>query len=392
MHPMRERLAGQLMLALYRSGRQAEALDAYHRLAKRLSGDLGLYPSGEITRLHEAILRHDQSLELPANAATGEADRAFSDDDPERPAVTPDGNARRLRTAAPAPAQLPRDVPGFAGRAAELSQLHALLPDASPHSGAASGRADGEMVVISAIGGTGGVGKTALAVHFARQVADQFPDGQLYANLRGFDPSAEPAPAAEVLAGFLTALGAAPDTIPGGLDAQSGLFRSLLNGKRMLLLLDNARDENQVRPLLPGSGGCMVIVTSRSQLTGLAVAEGACSLTLDVLAPDEARDLLARRLGAGRLARTSPRQPRPAWPRSRRWTHAACWPTSPGHTSSSSMCRAGTPSTTCSAPMPPSSRATSTAPPSAARPPVACSITTCTPRTLRAGQRVRAAG
>jgi DNA-binding SARP family transcriptional activator/Tfp pilus assembly protein PilF len=286
--PLRERLAGQLMLALYRSGRQAEALDAFHRLAERLADDLGLGPSNEIARLHEAILRQDSALDLARTARNVEAS------DPDDPEKSRAGHQRRVPATQPVPAQLPLDVPGFTGRVAELARLRDLLAGSSA-------RPDREMVVISAIGGTAGVGKTALAVHFAHQVADRFPDGQLYANLRGFDLSESPVSPSEALNGFLAAVGATPEAIPGDLDARAGLYRTLLRRKRVLVVLDNARDAGQVRPLLPGSPGCLVIVTSRSQLTGLAAAEGASLLTLDVLAEDEARDLLARRLGADRL-------------------------------------------------------------------------------------------
>jgi len=281
-HPLRERLAGQLMLALYRSGRQAEALEAYHRLAVKLAGELGIDPSAEITRLHEAIVRQDPVLGLEV-AAVPEAggDRGAPDGDTD--AAAPPGTRA-------GPAQLPLDVPGFTGRAAELARLHALL---------SSGEAG--TVVVSAIGGTAGVGKTALAIRFAHQVADQFPDGQLYANLHGFGPSGTPVTSAAALRGFLHALGVAPGTLPAGTEDQAALYRTLLAGKRMLVVLDNARDAGQVRPLLPGSPGCLVIVTSRSELTGLAAAEGARLITLDVLTMEEAAGLLASRMGQDRM-------------------------------------------------------------------------------------------
>jgi tetratricopeptide (TPR) repeat protein/transcriptional regulator with XRE-family HTH domain len=192
------------------------------------------------------------------------------------------------------PRQLPAAVAGFTGRAAELQALTRMLDRAG--SGAPG------TVVISAIGGTAGVGKTALALRWAHQVAAQFPDGQLYANLRGFDPSGTPATPAEAIRGFLDALGVAPERIPPGPDAQAGLYRSLLSGKRMLIVLDNARDEQQVRPVLPASPASLVLVTSRSQLSGLAAADGARLLTLDVLTHAEAVQLLTARLGTGRAA------------------------------------------------------------------------------------------
>jgi tetratricopeptide (TPR) repeat protein len=156
--------------------------------------------------------------------------------------------------------------------------------------------------VISAIGGTAGVGKTALALHWAHQVADRFPDGQLYVNLRGFGPSGTPATPGEAIRGFLDALGAPADRIPPTLDSQAALYRSLLAGKRVLIILDNARDADQVRPLLPGSPGILVVVTSRRQLSGLVAAEGAHAITLDMLTQADAADLLARRIGTNRTA------------------------------------------------------------------------------------------
>ena len=284
--PLRERLAGQLMLALYRSGRQAEALDAYHRLAGKLVDELGIDPSAEVARLHEAILRQDRALDL--DLAT------VHEQGQDSPPAAGRADEPAPRAAHVKPAQLPLDVPGFSGRAAELARLHALLPSGGPASGART-------VMISAIGGMAGVGKTALAVRFARQVAERFPDGQLHVNLRGFGPSGPPTAPGDALRGFLTALGVPGESIPADADDQAALYRSLLADKQMLVLLDNACDAAQVRPLLPGSPGCLVIVTSRSQLTGLVVAEGARPLALGVLTREEARDLLARRLGPGQL-------------------------------------------------------------------------------------------
>jgi hypothetical protein len=157
-------------------------------------------------------------------------------------------------------------------------------------------------VVISAIGGTAGVGKTALALHWAHQVAAQFPDGQLYVNLRGFDPSGTPGDPAAAIRGFLDALGVPPGRIPPGPEAQAGLYRSLLADRRMLIVADNARDEQQVRPLLPASPGSLVLVTSRSQLSGLAAADGARLISLEVLSHTEAVQLLTARLGTARAA------------------------------------------------------------------------------------------
>jgi len=192
------------------------------------------------------------------------------------------------------PRQLPAAVADFTGRAAELDALTQILDDAA---GGAPGT-----VVISAIGGTAGVGKTALALHWAHQVAGRFGDGQLYVNLRGFDPSGTPATPAEAIRGFLDALDVPPERVPAAPDAQVGLYRSLLADRKILIVLDNARDEQQVRQLLPASPVSLVLVTSRSQLTGLAAADGARMVSLDVLTHAEAVQLLTARVGTSRAA------------------------------------------------------------------------------------------
>jgi DNA-binding SARP family transcriptional activator/tetratricopeptide (TPR) repeat protein len=275
-HPLRERLHAQLMLALYRDGRQAEALAAYRHARDVLVTELGTEPGPGLRDLHQRILSADSALTTTEPAPPAQAG-------PER--VT-------QRELASVPRELPPSVPGFTGRSAELKALTGLFDR--------PGQQAPGTVVISAIGGTAGVGKTALAVHWAHQVAGQFPDGQLYVNLRGFAPSGVPATPAEAVRGFLDALRVPPKRIPSGADAQAGLYRSLLAGKRMLVVLDNARDEHQVRPLLPASPGSLVIVTSRNQLAGLAAADGARLLSLDVLPHDEAAQLLTARIGAGR--------------------------------------------------------------------------------------------
>jgi tetratricopeptide (TPR) repeat protein/transcriptional regulator with XRE-family HTH domain len=196
--------------------------------------------------------------------------------------------------AAAVPRQLPAAAADFTGRAAELQALTAMLNQA-----AAQGPGT---VVIAAIGGTAGVGKTALALHWAHQVADQFGEGQLHVNLRGFDPSGTPTTPAAAIRGFLDALGVSPWRIPPDPEAQAALYRSLLAGRRMLIVLDNAQDEQQVRPLLPASPGSLVLVTSRSQLSGLAAADGARLVTLDVLSYAEAVQMLTARLGTARAA------------------------------------------------------------------------------------------
>jgi tetratricopeptide (TPR) repeat protein len=196
------------------------------------------------------------------------------------------------RPPGPVPRHLPRDVFGFTGRAAQLAALDDLLDGDRPVS----------TVVVAALSGTPGVGKTALAVHWAHHAAGRFPDGQLYVNLRGYDPGGRAVSPADAVRGFLDALEVAPERIPVGLEAQAGLYRSLLAGRRVLVLLDNARNAEQVRPLLPGAPGCVTVVTSRDSLAGLVAAEGAHPLLLDLLTRVEARDLLARRLGRDRVA------------------------------------------------------------------------------------------
>ncbi|MEH1016655.1 tetratricopeptide repeat protein [Micromonospora sp. CPCC 206060] len=226
--------------------------------------------------------RADERLASAARAELGRQSRTAP-----AAAVLPTGRDRVV------PRQLPPAVRHFAGRSAPLAALDALLaePDGEPGT-----------VLISAIGGTAGVGKTSLAVYWAHRVADRFPDGQLYVNLRGFDPDRPAMGPAEAMAGFLEALAVPPERIPVGLTGQVAIYRSLLAGRRMLVLLDNARDADQVRPLLPSSPGCLVLVTSRNQMPGLIAAEGAHPLALDLLGPTEARELLARRLGAARVA------------------------------------------------------------------------------------------
>jgi tetratricopeptide (TPR) repeat protein/DNA-binding XRE family transcriptional regulator len=192
----------------------------------------------------------------------------------------------------PVPAQLPAPVSGLVGRAAHLTVLDG-------YAAAATGQPPG--VIVCAMWGSAGVGKTALAVHWAHRVRDQFPDGQLYVNLRGFDPSGSAANPTAVVRCLLEAFRVPPDNVPVDLDAQVGLYRSLMADKRVLIVLDNARDEEQVRRLIPGSPGCMVVVTSRNRLSGLVVSVGAHALEVDLLSVGEARQLLARRLGRARV-------------------------------------------------------------------------------------------
>jgi DNA-binding SARP family transcriptional activator len=257
--PGDERLIAQLMLALYRSGRQADALHWFDRTRRHLAGDIGVDPGSALCALQQQILRAD-----PALIAAGDV------------SLSP----------APAPRQLPPGVPAFTGRAAELADLDAI---------SVAGQRSASAAVV-AVSGTAGAGKTALAVHWARRSADRFRDGQLYADLQGFGPAA-PATTAETVGGFLTALGVPPGHVPDDGDERVALYRSLLADKQMLIVLDNARDEQQIRRLLPSSPHSFVLATSRQQLTGLAATDAARLVTLDVLPQDEAVQLITARLG-----------------------------------------------------------------------------------------------
>ena len=273
--PLRERLHALLMLALYRDGRRAEALAAYRRAREVLVEELGAEPGSELRELHQQILTTDPALELPEMAV------------PE--AGVPGHAAPPASARSEMPRQLPGPVPQFTGRNAELATLTRMLERAA-HAAQAT-------VVISAIGGTAGVGKTALAVHWAHQVAGQFPDGQLYVNLRGYD-SDQPVTAADALAGLLRALGVEGRDIPAELDERAARYRSLLAGKHALIVLDNAGNVEQVRPLLPGTAGCAVVVTSRDSLAGLVARDGAARLELDLLPLQDAVDLLRQLIGS----------------------------------------------------------------------------------------------
>jgi DNA-binding SARP family transcriptional activator/tetratricopeptide (TPR) repeat protein len=370
-HPLRERMRGLLMIALYRNGRPAEALRVFAEGRQVLQQELGVGPGTELSRIHGQVLHSDPALDLPATAsgqasttpdtaaASGQTSPAAASGQAStagdgRPASLDDGHrsARSRRSAAtgqaspaggggpagpaggtgprgsdgsvlpsgttgpalpgvapgagtarswpggppgiPVPAQLPLDAPGFSGRHDELRALHAMLPSAR-----ATGTDESVPVVI--ISGTAGVGKTALAVRFGRQVAKRFPDGQLYVNLRGLDPGT-PLDSHTALRYFLDAFGVPPHRIAAPLEERAALFRSLVDGKRVLIVLDNASSAAQVRPLLPGSPECLVLVTSRHQMAGLVAAEGSTLITLDVLDDDEAHEMLARRLGQERVA------------------------------------------------------------------------------------------
>jgi DNA-binding SARP family transcriptional activator/tetratricopeptide (TPR) repeat protein len=260
--PLDEQLHALLMTALARCGRAGAALGVYQQARDLLVGQLGIEPGPELRELQRLILAGNQ--------------------------VMPRAIARVSPDARPAARQLPAPAGPFAGRAAELKTLDAVLAQTGT-----------EAVRISAIGGMAGIGKTTLALHWAHQVAGKFPDGQLYVDLRGFGPAAPMTPA-DALRGFLDALRDPARPLPQDPDAQGALYRSLMAGRRMLVVLDNARDEQQVRPLLPGSASCLTLITSRSQLAGLVATNGAVPLSLDLLTEAEARELLSRRLGPER--------------------------------------------------------------------------------------------
>ncbi|MEW2118666.1 BTAD domain-containing putative transcriptional regulator [Streptomyces sp. NPDC005474] len=285
-YPLVEPLTGALMRALHAAGRGAEALDRYAAVRRRLAEELGADPGPALREVHQAILRGGLSEPPARQTARTPAEAASL----ARPAARPSAAVPRPGDV---PVQLPMGVRGFTGRGQELARLEEILASAVDQPSA---------VVISAVSGTAGVGKTALAVHWARRAQQAFPDGQLYVNLHGFDPGGSAVSPAEAVRGFLDAFGVAPSRIPASLEAQTGLYRSLLAGRRVLVVLDNARDAEQVRPLLPGAPGCLALVTSRRALTGLAAAEGAHLLTLGLLGPAEARELLIGRLGPDRVA------------------------------------------------------------------------------------------
>jgi len=283
-HPLNEGLQAGLILVLAATGHQAEALDVHRTVRTRLADELGVQPGPELQAALQRVLGHTRT---PGAVTPSRGAR------PAEPGEDAEGVSEPDAVVTIRPAQLPVDLPAFTGRRSELARVQELLPRSD---------ASTPTVVISAIGGMAGVGKTTLAVHWAHSVADRFPDGQLYVNLRGFHPSGSIMSAAEAIRSFLDAFGVPGQRIPAGLDAQAALYRSLLADRRVLIVLDNARDTEHVRPLLPGAPGCLVVVTSRSQLYGLVAGEGAHSLTLDVLTEAEAREFLSRRLGAERIA------------------------------------------------------------------------------------------
>ncbi|MEV6523887.1 BTAD domain-containing putative transcriptional regulator [Longispora sp. NPDC051575] len=301
-YPLRERLAELRILALYRAGRRAEALDAHQRITRRLAAELGLTPGPDLNRLHLAVLRDDPVLLL---------------EPPETPAApAPAAEARDV------PRLLPASIADFTGRVDQLAALDTLLcaepagvtgPDAAP-GGPPEGPAihipgqrdpvAGRPVPVGVIAGIGGVGKTALGLRWAHQVRDRFPDGQLYVNLHGYSTSAPLRPI-EALARFLRALGVPPGQIPVDLDEAVDLYRSRIAGRQLLVFLDNANSAEQVRPLLPVGAGGLALITSRDRLAGLSARDGARRLHLDVLSGPDSVALLAWIVGPGRVTAES---------------------------------------------------------------------------------------
>ncbi|WP_411093330.1 BTAD domain-containing putative transcriptional regulator [Streptomyces sp. 049-1] len=269
-YPLRERVCGLLMTALYGAGRQSEALTIYHTTSHLLRQRLGVSPSPELQQIHERILSGRMQLRRAA-----------------------DHSIRAQQLSSPGtPAQLPAALPGLVGRDRELKQVERLAEAAQRSSS----------VAICVIGGLAGVGKTAFATTAAHQLANRFPDGQLFADLRGAGPDDRPRGTGEVLTDFLQSLGVRGDAIPESSQARGLLFRALLANRRVLVVLDNARSTEQIRELLPGGPGSMALVTSRMQLHTLVAAYQAVPLTLLPLSQSEARSFLARRIGETRTA------------------------------------------------------------------------------------------
>lgn len=280
--PLHERAHALLMIALAGSGRQAAALEVFEDIRRQLDEELGVRPCAQLADAHQRVLQQQVAA---GRMAIPEG----------KPVIRP---IQGVRTEPVVPRQLPPPTPHFVGRANELTALAELMDRAVRK----------EIAAVFAIGGTVGVGKSALGLHWAHLVADRFPDGQLHVNLRGFAPSDAPVTPVEALCGFFDALQVPNEHIPASIEGQASLYRSVLAGKRMLVVLDNAGGSEQVRPLLPGRPGCLVLVTSRSRLTGLVAVDGALSVMLDELGENEARELL-KTPGSGSIAFVRSRTP-----------------------------------------------------------------------------------
>ncbi|HEY3867269.1 MAG TPA: tetratricopeptide repeat protein [Actinocrinis sp.] len=292
--PLRERLFAHLMVALYRSDRQAEALEVYQGLRRRLVAQLGVEPAPAVRDLQQRILNGDPDLAaaapvpIPSSAAAPAAvsfpATASAQADATDAADAIPGLVRSTARRRGPRYQLPVDTRVFTGRSRELDEL-ADFAAAAPLGNEAG------MVVISAIDGMAGIGKTALAVHAAHRLRAEFPDGQLFLDLRGYAVDQEPLSAEDALEHLLRSLGTPPQLIPAALAERAALYRDRLDGTRTLIVLDNASGAAQVRPLLPGDPGCLVLVTSRRRLAGL---DDARFLSLDTLPPDDAAALLRK--------------------------------------------------------------------------------------------------
>ncbi|TMR89732.1 AfsR/SARP family transcriptional regulator [Nonomuraea basaltis] len=289
-HPLRERLWAQLMLTLYRSGRQAEALESYRTIAGLLREELGLDPAEELRWLHERMLSGDPDLQTPSGQLTPPlpGDRATAEILAHGPSGEVTSEDAQRSAEWQALNQLPPGVADFVGRAEAMAAGLDLLAQQS-----VSGPR------ILAVCGPPGVGKSALALQLAHRLTDRFPDGRLYVRLDGASPS-RPRKPAEVLAELLQMTGVKPAAIPEALDQRTSAMRARLAGRRILLLLDDVANIAQILPLLPGEAGCAVLLTSRQQLAGLP---GADVMQVGALTRDETRELLGRLAGHARIAR-----------------------------------------------------------------------------------------